>query len=63
MEGPCGFGNHTCHDKARCIPSYAKKGYSCECLPGFWGHGEQTNPKQRNNGVYQYGPKVSDISD
>merc|ERR1711920_312519 len=38
-EGPCAIGTHECHEHARCVPSYAKRGYDCECLPGFFGNG------------------------
>ena len=52
-DGPCAAGAHTCDDMARCRPSYAKRGYNCECLPGFFGQGESGDM----DGLIFYGPK------
>ena len=56
-DGPCAAGAHSCHQNARCIPSYAKRGYDCECLTGFNGQGEA--PKNRtleSAGIVAMGP-------
>ncbi|CAG5082670.1 Oidioi.mRNA.OKI2018_I69.PAR.g10179.t1.cds [Oikopleura dioica] len=50
-EGPCAFGAHECHAMAICRPSYAKRGYDCDCINGYHGNGNRQDGRQ-----LAYGP-------
>ena len=45
-SGPCAYGAHDCHPMAVCRPSYAKRGYDCDCITGYTGNGNDNTNKR-----------------
>ena len=54
-EGPCAWGQHDCHPLAMCRPSYAERGYDCDCINGYKGNGNAQKGRNAAN-IIAYGP-------
>lgn len=53
--GPCAYGQHDCHPLAMCRPSYAARGYDCDCMQGYKGNGNAQHGRNAAS-IIAYGP-------